>query len=374
MLKFGEMENSMLEQYKLHTSCTQDSSLVANLRLAELVQKNFSKQIEIENVAPLQFDEYPGIKGKVDALIYGGFNENDQESLNDLHATLFLLYEETLKPVALANDLQFHLGLMWLRNKIEKPWILFELNNLSRIPENLSTDSSGFEAKFNQLWKSHRYMTHPFHDYVKKQASLSQLKELFTTESVCASRFADMVALTLPGIPRIDSVVSEVMENLTDELGPKDGLSHKKLFAQLLSFLKIPIPSHPLDALLPYGWKAVRGLNLFMYNALHRKNYYRMMGALGAGELTFPFFCNNVLDGAKRNNILNEQALVYYAQHSTLDIQHGENWLKRVLIPLLEMSPSVGDEILLGLELQLTVTSEYYDVLYEYWQKQNIGN
>jgi len=105
-----------------------------------------------------------------------------------------------------------------------------------------------------------------------------------------------------------------------------------------------------------------------MHNALHRRNYYKMMGAIGAGELTFPFFCHNVFEGAKRNQILNEQALMYHSHHSTLDVEHGEHWLKKVLIPLLSLSPKVGAEILLGLELQLTVTSEYYDALYEHWQ------
>jgi hypothetical protein len=244
----------MLEHFRLHASGIQSSSLVEDLRLADIVQKILSKQLEIENIAPLQLKKYPNSKGRIDKLIYAGFNENDQESLNDLHATLFLLYEEMFKPVELANDLQFHPGLIWLRNRIEKPWMIFELNNLSRIPENLSSNFGEFETKFSSFWKSHRYMVHPFHGYVKNQASLCQLKELFITESVCASRFADMVGLALLGIPRIDSVVSEVMENLTDELGPKDGLSHKKLFAQLLEFLKISVPSHPLDVLLPYGW------------------------------------------------------------------------------------------------------------------------
>jgi hypothetical protein len=361
----------MLEQYRLYASSTKVASLANNLKLANTVQRIFSKQIEVANIAPLKINQQSDFTEEINALIHSGFMIHHHNALNDLHSTLFLLYEELLKPVELSNEMQFHPGLIWLRNEIEKSWLKFELNNISNIEQNLFATSDEFKQSFNHCWTNHRYLKHPFHSFVKTEANRTQLEQLFITESVCASRFADMVSFALPGIPRIDTVVSEVMENLTDELISFDGISHKNLYAQLLEFLEIPIPSHPLDVLLPYGWRAIRGLNLFMHNAIHRRNYYKMMGAIGAGELTFPFFCHNVFEGAKRNHILNEKALMYHSHHSTLDVEHGEHWLQKVLIPLLSLSPKVGTEILLGLELQLTVTSEYYDALYEHWQESS---
>lgn len=357
----------MLKRYRLHTSSTKKASLPSELKLAKATQDILAKQTEIKDVVPLQLKDRRGFIREIEEIIHRGFTLRNDNDLDDLHVTLFLLYEEIFKPIESSTDMQFHPGLIWLRNKIEEPWITFETNNIPSPPQDLDTEN--FTETFNNWWSNHHYMKHPFHTYVKSKASRLQLEDLFMTESVCASRFADMVALAIPGIPRIDSVVSEVMENLTDELGPIEGEpSHKQLYAQLLEYLQVDIPSHPLNILLPFGWRAIRGLNLFMHNAIHRRNYYKMMGAIGAGELTFPFFCHNVLEGAKRNNIIDKQALMYHSQHSTLDVQHGENWLKRVLVPLLNMGPTVGQDALLGLELQLTVTTEYYDALYESWQ------
>jgi pyrroloquinoline quinone (PQQ) biosynthesis protein C len=105
-----------------------------------------------------------------------------------------------------------------------------------------------------------------------------------------------------------------------------------------------------------------------MYHSLHRRFYFRMMGAIGAGESTFPYFCQNVVAGITRNGIQDRDALAYHARHATLDTEHGHHWLTRVLLPLRNsFARDASREILLGLTLQLTVTSEYYDALYEHW-------
>jgi hypothetical protein len=105
-------EQQMLARYRLHASSDTEAHIPEDLRLAHALRDILLGKLPIDNVAPLRITGRPSFASEIGEVLHGAFKNGLATYLDDVHASIFLLYEQHLKPVDAVTDMQFHPGLM----------------------------------------------------------------------------------------------------------------------------------------------------------------------------------------------------------------------------------------------------------------------
>jgi hypothetical protein len=200
---------------------------------------------------------------------------------------------------------------------------------------------------------------------LENRATRGDLVTFFLSDAAVIVRFCDLVVLTMVGAD--DAIRGELAENLWDEMGQgRAQEQHVHLFGNLLKYAGIDLPERPLsvdDFVNNLDWSGLAGYNFYLFLCLNRRNQLRSLGALGAAESMDPAQYRRVLAGCRRVGFDDEAQLTYYASHESMDVEHGNRWLKNVLLPLVRKYPEKRYEIVLGAHMRINVTLDYYDGL-----------
>lgn len=180
-------------------------------------------------------------------------------------------------------------------------------------------------------------------DWIRDQASVTQIRWFLHQELAGEAGFDDLVTLTqlrFEGRARI-----ELGRNLWDELGRGhlEGM-HGAMLNKLAKCCNLPIPGQEVVV------ESIQMNNLMIGLAANRSYAYHSIGALGAIELTAPRRASSVSMALKRLDIADRH---YYTVHSTLDKKHAQRWMSEIIVPLIEKSPAVCSAIAEGAVMRL---------------------
>ncbi len=296
------------------------------------------------------------------------YRDNDLEALFQVHKSLYLLYEDNLRPSGQSVAFnQYNPHLIGLRNTLERRWETFEANRASVAPGSVPADPDGFRAFFKELSASHPMVGHRLFDFLVSEATRDDLISFFLSDAAVIVRFCDLVVLSMVGVE--DEIRPELADNFWDEMGRgKFQERHVHLYRDLLEYVGINLSGDTLaaeDFSDHLKWQGLAGYNLYLFLCLHRKNQFRSLGALGAAEMMDPDQYGKVLAGCQRVGLEDEDKLAYYSGHAEIDVAHGDGWCENVLLPLVLKYPERRHEIVQGALMRMNITHDYYDELYE---------
>lgn len=289
------------------------------------------------------------------------FGEQDQSALLAAHRSLKTLYDLHLFPSAYGSRNQHNPYLGFVRQVLEDGWIGFEEQRSAVNPEGIPADKKGFASYFQAMVMAHPAAHNRLYDFLQTEATEDQVRKFLLTEQPLNVRFFDVIVLSALGTE--GGVRREVSENLWDESGEgKSEKAHTKLFADLLDTLGVDYREQDLVDQL--DWQALAGYNLFLNLGLHRGSYYRFVGCLGATELLDPPNYTKFMSGCNRLGIDRQGDFTYYNEHIIVDIKHGSGWVDNVIVPLLDSTEDAAYQFLMGANMRLNTTHDYYEALY----------
>jgi hypothetical protein len=330
-------------------------------RVLELVRSG-----DLDSFIAQDAEFFPSFMADLGRALTNAFGRQQTGALFEVHKSLYCLYEQNFATPAnpqAAN--QFHPFLLRVRNDIERTWEAFETRRARVRPDEVPGDETAFSRAFKERCAKHRLSRHPLFDYLELKASRAELVAFFLHDSALILRFCDLVSLAMIGAD--DEVRAELATNLWDEMGNGDpAMRHTVLFRRLLSYV-----GHEIDASVAstesqvgiHDWQGYAGYNLHLFFSLHRRNYFKSVGCLGSSEFMDSEQYAKILRGCRRVGLEDMDRLAYYASHVEIDASHGETWLANVLVPLVQKYPSARADIVLGAEMRLNVTSDYYDAV-----------
>lgn len=288
------------------------------------------------------------------------FEEHDPSALLSVHRSLKDIYGMHISASPEASLNQYNPFLEQVRQIIEAGWMESEVKRGMVDPDDIPDQMDQFSDFFKDVVFSHKAMNHPLYDFLETQASEGQVREFFQSEYALNVRFFDIIVLAALGTK--EGVRREVSENLWDESGNgSETRAHTFLYEHLLDQLGI---THGDGSLVDQmGWQALAGHNLFLHLGLNRSNYHRFVGCLGATELMDPSSYTKFMAGCRRLGLDTIADLAYYTEHIGVDVKHGNGWIDNVMLPMLD-SKKAAYEFLLGAQMRLNTSNDYYQALY----------
>ncbi|WP_084162648.1 iron-containing redox enzyme family protein [Paraburkholderia bannensis] len=297
---------------------------------------------------------------RADTVLQAAFSRGDAFALKEIHRALFWLYELHVLDGASPRAVnQFDPTLTRLRARIERAWLAHAQRQAE--PERVAADSESVVSALRTLWAQHPVAAHPLFDFLEKDASREQIVTFFKSDSALNIRFFDLLVYSMIGSRM--GVRKELAQNFWDESGRGDAQrGHVSLFQYLLDTVGVERASdHHASEL---NWQGLAGYNLFMLCCVNRQHYFKLLGVMAMTELLDPSQYAKLARGCERVGLGAENELEYYLEHVTIDVVHGEGWLANVISPVVEETPEVAQEIVLGAALRLASCNEYYDALY----------
>lgn len=296
---------------------------------------------------------------RASSVLMKAFEYDDIDALHDLHATLFILNELHVAPAGTAQALnQFDPNLIALRNELERAWFRTEFAQYSQGMHGL--DANSVVDAVRQMWATSEARTHALFDFLEFEATSAQMVAFFQSDAALNTRFFDLLAFALIGSS--SSARRELVQNMWDEAGrgdPQKG--HVQLFEDLL--ISVGVKTPPDARHLELGLHGLVGHNLFMSTCTTREHYFKSLGVMAITELMDPTHYEKLVRGCKRLGLADGVELEYYEEHVTIDVIHGDGWLKNVIAPAAASNPDAADDILFGAHLRLKTSAAYYDEL-----------
>ena len=312
-------------------------------------------------------DIFPAFMDRLQETLDRAFAEQSKEALFEIHRSLFYLYEDSIgTPQPGQGRNQYHPFVMRIRNEIESRWEAFETERIDVAADNIPNDDEDFIAFVRELCEARSLANHPLFDFLERDATQQQVVEFFRHEGVLILRFCDLMVLSLLGVD--ENVRGELAINLWDEVGNGDYKNrHTELFRRLLRYADAKSPEAddlPADLSAELDWQGLAGYNLYVFLGLHRRNFFKFIGGMGAAEYMDPPQYEKILKGCRRVGLTDSEALAYYAGHAELDVEHGEAWFADVMAPLIKKYPAAKYDIVAGSIMRINTTVTYYDSLY----------
>lgn len=303
---------------------------------------------------------FEALQARARSVMGQAFDEAVPAALREIHASLFMLYD---LHVARAQERravnQFNPDLIRLRNEIERKWLAHELGQFD-IPVVENTDTESLIAAMKDLWHRHPASHHPIFDFLEHEATREQLCAFFQSDSALNIRFFDLIVLSLLGSE--ESVRKELAQNFWDESGRGDAKQgHVALFRHLLD--TVGIGQAPDDHASTLEWQGLAGYNLFIMTGLNRQHNFKSLGVMAMTELLDPKQYEKLARGCRRLGLGSDGELDYYDEHVTIDVVHGEGWLRNVIAPIVTRHPQALRDVLIGAQWRLRTCHDYYDGL-----------
>lgn len=284
------------------------------------------------------------------------------KALEAMHRALFLLYEDLVRPPGpVGEDAQFDLTVLSIRGQLEMWADRFEAR---RTPDlsGCTLDADGVIDEIHRIWRGFRTPNHPIFEYVQSKASREAVLEYLRSDYILNIRFYDLVVFSL--VAADERIRGEVAHNLWDEVGQGDlRRTHVQLYRDLVQSEGIDPSVERMDTYL--SWQGLAGCNLMMRHGLHRSRYFESLGSLAITELADPEQYKKFVRGCNRVGVgsRNPASLAYYEEHISVDVLHGDGWLKSVIRPLVQTWPQAGGKILAGVYQRLNTANDYWDDL-----------
>ncbi len=213
--------------------------------------------------------------------------------------------------------------------------------------------SDDFVAWFESLLVLGAGQHHPLFDFLATEANIEQMTWFLTQEIAGEAGFEDLLAYTQVKLPPRAKL--EFARNYWDEMGRgKQEVMHGLLLERMAQELQL---QPDIDETV---WQSLALNNMMVGLALTRSYAYQSIGALGVIELTAPSRALKVSAGMRRLGF-SQKMRAYFDLHAAIDILHSRAWLKEVIKPLVEDSPSCAVFIAEGALMRLLCGQRCFD-------------
>lgn len=290
------------------------------------------------------------------------FQEQDEQALLEVHRVLYQINLAHLSvpweasPVnldhTLIKNVSRTINTCWEQAERKKHLALFD-----EIP-----NATNFENWIRKFVNEHpTNIIHPVFPFIKDKASFSQIRDFFIQETPLEMMFGDIIAMMLPGV--YSEIKSEIACNFWDEVGKGSmDMVHRELRGNIMEMLEIEKDCY-INQIEIFEREELELINTYLSSALDRTQLAQLVGSLLATELMIPGRFVYLIEGWKRNGIKLKK-LKYLTDHVTVDAEHAENWMHKVVMPLVTKNPAIIPDIILGVARRMEVAGRVCDRLY----------
>ena len=199
---------------------------------------------------------------------------------------------------------------------------------------------------------------HPLFGFLAEEATYAQLREFFRQETPLDLYFADMLIALAPGIygpPKL-----EIAHNFWDEMGAGDPTkTHRALRLQMMDRIDLPASDHESSA-EDFLLEEIELANAYFVGAAVRSYATQLTGMLLATESMAPGRLSRQIAGWRRVGLV-DQDMTYLLEHTVVDVEHAEDWLREVIQPIVEDHAEATREITLGALRRLDIAGRICD-------------
>jgi hypothetical protein len=239
--------------------------------------------------------------------------------------------------------------------EMENDWMDWEETRIAaeRIPSTKIEFLEWYEALKERHWQD----ISELFEFIEREAQPHHLAYYVALEEQVDGKFDDMVALAQLGTSGEEKLV--IAENYWDEMG-RGTLEkmHTLMFSQSGKYLQkvLAESDNEIDKLPP---QALKNGNLQLMLGLRRRFIPRLLGAVGVMEDTASRRFQATVRGMRRCGFP-EEVIAYHEEHIEFDCNHGEEWLAKVLLPMMDRNPNFLREVCIGMLMRYRVAVDYY--------------
>ncbi|MDP9530562.1 iron-containing redox enzyme family protein [Pseudomonas protegens] len=288
---------------------------------------------------------------KLEDLAVHAFSEHRTQALLDAHRTLYVINMAHLsRPWESIPHNISHPLIARVKHTLESAWEQAErkknaalLNNLPAIP-----DFADWVVNLVQDHSSHGI--HPLYCFLRDEADFKQLREFTLQETPLEMLFGDIVALMMPGV--YGEAKIELVKNFWDEVGHADDAKvHRNLRGHLMAQLDIHPDFYQTDVEV-FVVEELALINMYLSMAMNRAKLTQLIGTMLATELMIPGRFEYLISGWSRLG-LKDSSLAYHREHISVDAEHAQDWLYKVVLPMLKENPKAMGDLVLGVVRRL---------------------
>lgn len=318
----------------------------------------YTQQVDVNFCSEINFLQ------AVKDLCRKAFLEKQESSLLEVHRILYRINIAHLAvPWEASPTSLLHPLIAKVRYTINEYWEQSERKKYAHFLTDLPS-TTGFADWIRKFVDDHpKNCVHPIFPFLRDQATYQQMREFFFQETPLEMIFGDIVAMLLPGV--YCDIKAEIATNFWDEVGHADMNDvHRELRAKLMDHLSIPRDCY-LKQIDLFVREELELINTYLSAVLDRTKMTQAIGAMLATELMISNRFVYQIEGWKRNGIGVEH-LKYLTEHVTVDAEHAEHWMERVVLPLVRRYPVVIPDLALGAARRLDVAGGVCDRLYRH--------
>lgn len=327
-----------------------DSILAASQRL------NWYIETTIGNLGSQEIqdnDSETEIRANTVALARQAFMQRDPVALEACHCVLYRLLSARMGLCKADGDRTI------VRFAVEQILLDEFLNSEAKridITE-MPIDRAGIVEWWDGVLAPYIECPHPLFRFLEQEATFVQYREFLSHDLGVHVRFDDALSSLIIGTH--GRIRSEILANLSDELGMADGEApHMTMAMEVADVFGVDIG---LGSTL---WQSLACANSLMAYCAYGSLFPEAAGYLGCLEALTPSRFRMLGSGGERVGIPNE-CLRYYFEHAELDDDHASGWLQNVIVPLVEGDQRNAQRIRNGVGHRLRVSAEYWDAVCE---------
>lgn len=325
----------------------------------------------LELYSHIKQDTFPDISvvlPYIDTLLNQGLNQGDPTAAREIQ---ILLYTLNLSQLACPWDKDSacltHPGWMVIKDKIETALEHAFLREYDHLLAPFRNEQSTLDALIETIQAHPANQLNVLDIFLKEQATQAQLTAFLFQESPLEMLFGDILAFLLPGV--YGTVKMEILKNYWDELGNgKSEFIHRNLRSKLMgkAGLNPNCYKTDIDEILT---ESLTLINLYLSLATRRNKHMDLVGVFLATELSVVNHFEYQVAGWRRHGFSSED-LEYFDLHISLDDEHSEDWINKVVKPIISLNPENIRPIAIGAIRRLVLRQYTIDALHAHVLKQ----
>jgi hypothetical protein len=320
--------------------------LILNDKIDEFIR--FENELESDKFLYNDFINY--INSIVKHMNYNGLDFM-------LNKILYKIYKNFYLTIKDSKDMKKLSPLLYkIQYSIEEKLFKEELKEIN-FPESIFlNDNKQFIQEMKKTIEKHYSNNEEFYmNYLPNFSTINDLKYFFIQESELDGRFDDLLASTQIGVE--NNIKLEFAKNYWDEMGQGNYQEmHTVLFNHILEELQIS--DNNFEKL---NIETIKSSNISTYLSLNRNKFYYSIGYLGTIEYAGPKRFKKIITAFKRLN-LSKKSHAYHILHEKIDLIHGNDWMTKVIKPLVE-NVQHAKEIYAGMMIRLNTSTKYLELI-----------
>jgi pyrroloquinoline quinone (PQQ) biosynthesis protein C len=211
---------------------------------------------------------------------------------------------------------------------------------------------------------------HPLFDFLANSATYEQLCEFVRQETPLDLYFADLLVYLAPGIygrPKL-----EVAHNFWDEMGRGDAAkAHRALRLRMMDRVGLDESDHVTNA-DDLVIEEIELANAYFLSGAVRTYATNLIGMLLATESMAPGRLKRQIDGWRRVG-LDDPDMEYLLEHTVVDVEHAEDWMREVVQVIIDERPEEIRGITLGVLRRLDIAGRICDRMMNHLEAATAG-